>query len=788
MEIVKPDEPPDVIDSPPNVISTAPVFSESDVAEASVLVTPNESPQEPLDNGDSKPNASNIASRKSPDSAAEHPSQENSRSRTLTASLTQSSPHEVDDVEMIKVKTEEGGEQIVPKLKRGSYALYQAPQGDLVEAIILDVHQDDLLEPYYTIQLPDGREKQTDNARLSISESKSKDCMEQYRQIYLDAFNDASTLTGTILSDNTDKLSAEEKMKVDVVDEVPSSQKLQNELGHYQAFSTSKQRQMRVNVPLPSIGESEEVNLKGFQYHPIKKHREFQDNESPIPTDVEAAMKEMVGNITQEVNLKGFQYHPVTKQHEVRFIGDDPMPSSSKIENPSINRRATLGNGNGPIPSSSKRKAANSSDTNLQQLATLNEVVGTEEKVETTVKPSTRVRKRGDRVNRRASMESQRKYSSERTLVPTDSRVLMMRRRSISDSNLNNALVPYRKSDPTGAKPSTRVRKSRISRRASMESHRNYASERSLFPADSRVLMRRRSISDSNLNNPDPPNPNKSDPPEETAQSKNVPNTNLNNSSVPYRKSDSTGVRPSTRVRKRGGDRMSRRGSMEDHRKYSSERALVPADSRVLTRRRSISAGAPKKNSTRYGRSKSNETELISNLSRPDEIAMITSKPTKQSDETTMTKPSSLEQKYLSLAKVARERRKRYELDRGSVEEKKALLEQEKTLLEKAARERRKEQQSRSSNASPPSPVEKKISSSSGRKKSRDRDLRRQSSGKTGVTFPPNSKKNSRSELKKAVSERRRKTSGDDPDTDMDQADPPPQDRKKSFFRKLTQQ
>ena len=270
-----------------------------------------------------------------------------------------------------------------------------------------------------------------------------------------------------------------------------------------------------------------------------------------------------------------------------------------------------------------------------------------------------------------------------------------------------------------------------------MESHRNYSSERSLVPADSRVLMRRRSISDSNLN--------KSEPPEETAQSRNVPNTNLsNNSLVPYRKSDTTGVRPSTRVRKRGGDRMSRRGSMEDHRKYSSERSLVPADSRVLTRRRSISAGAPKKNSTRYGRSKSNETELISNLSRSDEIAMITSKPTKQSDETTMTKPSSLEQKYLSLAKVARERRKMYELGRGSVDEKKALLEQEKTLLEKAARERRKEQQSRSSNASPPSPVEKKISSSSGKKKSRDRDLRRQSSGRTGVTFPPNIVKKSR--------------------------------------------
>lgn len=63
------------------------------------------------------------------------------------------------EVEMIEAKTEDGGTRLVAKHKKGSSVLYKSPKG-IVGALILDVHLDDLLEPYYTIKLPDGKEKQ----------------------------------------------------------------------------------------------------------------------------------------------------------------------------------------------------------------------------------------------------------------------------------------------------------------------------------------------------------------------------------------------------------------------------------------------------------------------------------------------------------------------------------------------------------------------------------------------------------------------------------------------------
>ena len=64
-----------------------------------------------------------------------------------------------DEVEMIQAKTEDGSSKLVPKYKKGTSVLYRSPHG-LTGVLILDVHLDDLLEPYYSIKLPDGREKQ----------------------------------------------------------------------------------------------------------------------------------------------------------------------------------------------------------------------------------------------------------------------------------------------------------------------------------------------------------------------------------------------------------------------------------------------------------------------------------------------------------------------------------------------------------------------------------------------------------------------------------------------------
>ena len=54
--------------------------------------------------------------------------------------------------------------------------VYYKSNGAIVSsAHIVDVHLDDLLEPYYSIRLEDGREKQTDNAHITLVRESPKD-------------------------------------------------------------------------------------------------------------------------------------------------------------------------------------------------------------------------------------------------------------------------------------------------------------------------------------------------------------------------------------------------------------------------------------------------------------------------------------------------------------------------------------------------------------------------------------------------------------------------------------
>lgn len=71
-------------------------------------------------------------------------------------------------VEMVEAKTEEGGTKLVPKYAVGTELYYKNAQG-VQKATILGSHLDDLLDPYYSIRLECGKEKQTDNAHLMMT-------------------------------------------------------------------------------------------------------------------------------------------------------------------------------------------------------------------------------------------------------------------------------------------------------------------------------------------------------------------------------------------------------------------------------------------------------------------------------------------------------------------------------------------------------------------------------------------------------------------------------------------
>merc|ERR1719293_562947 len=63
---------------------------------------------------------------------------------------------------VVECKTSSGGTKRVPMYTKGMEVYYKSTMAPLQGATVIDVHQDHLLEPYYTIRMvEDGREKQT---------------------------------------------------------------------------------------------------------------------------------------------------------------------------------------------------------------------------------------------------------------------------------------------------------------------------------------------------------------------------------------------------------------------------------------------------------------------------------------------------------------------------------------------------------------------------------------------------------------------------------------------------
>lgn len=80
----------------------------------------------------------------------------------------------IQEVKMVQAKTESGGTKTVPLYEAGMAVDYTNAAGT-IRAEILDVHLDDLMEPYYSIRLKDGREKQTDNSHIMLIDLNDND-------------------------------------------------------------------------------------------------------------------------------------------------------------------------------------------------------------------------------------------------------------------------------------------------------------------------------------------------------------------------------------------------------------------------------------------------------------------------------------------------------------------------------------------------------------------------------------------------------------------------------------
>jgi hypothetical protein len=81
-------------------------------------------------------------------------------------------------VRMVQAKTEDGIWRTMPLYKAGIDINYRNDDG-IQECKILTVHHNDLLEPYYTARLRDGKEKQTKNTQTMLRLQDGKRCDEK---------------------------------------------------------------------------------------------------------------------------------------------------------------------------------------------------------------------------------------------------------------------------------------------------------------------------------------------------------------------------------------------------------------------------------------------------------------------------------------------------------------------------------------------------------------------------------------------------------------------------------
>jgi hypothetical protein len=79
---------------------------------------------------------------------------------------------------MVQAKTEDGNWRTVPLYEAGMDVCYRN-DNEIQECKILSVHYDNLFEPYYTVRLLDGKEKQTENTHIMLRLQDGKKCSEE---------------------------------------------------------------------------------------------------------------------------------------------------------------------------------------------------------------------------------------------------------------------------------------------------------------------------------------------------------------------------------------------------------------------------------------------------------------------------------------------------------------------------------------------------------------------------------------------------------------------------------
>jgi len=197
----------------------------------------------------------------------------------------------------------------------GQKVIYTNAEGSCL-AVITKVHYDDELQPYYTIEIIEGREKQTDNNHLS-----------RFNESEYEYFNEANTTTSSSQFED-DSLVAMAK-RMDDSQTIISDPSL---------ISCGAKEKTLLTLPnLPNITKKLGIS-KGKQ--PIQSQAAL---ESPLHSDDEDDNKNISSDSSSSASVEVFDYNGMTREQVMSMNKGRSSPSDASSGNNEEGRRSRGG-------------------------------------------------------------------------------------------------------------------------------------------------------------------------------------------------------------------------------------------------------------------------------------------------------------------------------------------------------------------------------------------------------------------------------------------------------------
>jgi len=191
----------------------------------------------------------------------------------------------------------------------GQKLQYRSGSEEPIIVSIMKVHLDNELVPFYTIGMPDGREKQTDNAHLCVVNDTTIDVLDHS---YKNSKNSISLNSNQELVNGLSS-TGEHQLKSDRINEIMCIMQNFNDkqLLHVKQFVNQMTIDVQQNVPSPhvladkgKVFSTTHDNYNGLQMDQLKLQPNVcYNNKVPVDMDLNSSSKDFHKNAALEINV-----------------------------------------------------------------------------------------------------------------------------------------------------------------------------------------------------------------------------------------------------------------------------------------------------------------------------------------------------------------------------------------------------------------------------------------------------------------------------------------------------